>query len=255
MSTSALRNIGGGMFILVLVLTAVAVVAAAVLTAVGLLFAYMQVAGTAYPQAVAWLGKPTGILMIVACATASLILPVWLLLILRRKLSWEDLGWRRPSVKWVVLAVLLVLAYGFLSGWLYATIADESDMRAQVQDQIGAFIDLRNPNIFTITALLLVVGPLAGMIEELLFRGFVFGWIRARAPVVVAAAVSGILFALVHPYYVEPGGFLGIYASVEIFLLGVLLAWIYVRSGSIVPSIIGHATNNFVVTIYALATL
>ena len=255
MYTSALRNVSGGTFILVLALTLATVVSVSVLAAVGLLFGAIFIAGASYAEAIAWLESPAGILLIVAFATASLALPVWLLLILRRKLDWQDLGWCRPGLRWVVIAMLAVLAYGFLSGWLYLAIGDEAEMRAQLQDQIGTFVDLRRPNAFEVTAVLLVVGPLAGMIEELLFRGFVFGWVRTRSKFVVAAVASGMLFALVHPYYIEPGGVLGVYASLEVMLLGVLLAWIYVRSGSIVPSIIGHATNNIVVTAYALATV
>ena len=60
----------------------------------------------------------------------------------------------------------------------------------------------------------------------------------------VAATLGVILFGAVHVQYVFAGGLVGALMTFEIMLLGAILMWLYVRSGSIVPSILFHVTNN-----------
>lgn len=82
--------------------------------------------------------------------------------------------------------------------------------------------------------LVCVVAPLA---EELFFRGFLFGALRRRG-LVVAAGVSGLAFGLAH-LGGSPVGFI-----VPLALLGILLALLYERTGSLYPPIALHALNN-----------
>jgi membrane protease YdiL (CAAX protease family) len=82
--------------------------------------------------------------------------------------------------------------------------------------------------------LLAVIAPIG---EEVFFRGFVYGGLRARWGVPVAALVSAGFFAAVHMQLVH--GF-------PIFLLGLLLAVVYERSGSLVPVMVTHGLNNVI---------
>lgn len=77
-----------------------------------------------------------------------------------------------------------------------------------------------------------VIGPLA---EECFFRGVVYPAIRGRTSVRRAMLLSGGLFALVHTNWV---GFL------PILLLGVLLAYVYERTGSLMSSLAVHIVHN-----------
>ncbi len=71
--------------------------------------------------------------------------------------------------------------------------------------------------------------------EELLFRGlFLRGFLLRYGPV-PALAFSSLLFAIVH---LNPWGFVGI------FLMGWLLGWLVLRSGSLWPSILLHGLYN-----------
>ncbi|MBI3996586.1 MAG: CPBP family intramembrane metalloprotease [Candidatus Omnitrophica bacterium] len=76
------------------------------------------------------------------------------------------------------------------------------------------------------------IGPLA---EECFFRGVVYPAIRGRTSVRRAMLLSGGLFALVHTNWV---GFL------PILLLGVLLAYVYERTGSLMSSLAVHVVHN-----------
>lgn len=76
-----------------------------------------------------------------------------------------------------------------------------------------------------------VIAPVA---EELLFRGLVFGGLAQRMPVAVAATVSALLFALSH----------GLGVVAPIFVLGLGLAWLYRRTGTIWAPIVAHGVVN-----------
>ncbi|MFL5845636.1 MAG: CPBP family intramembrane glutamic endopeptidase [Solirubrobacteraceae bacterium] len=82
--------------------------------------------------------------------------------------------------------------------------------------------------------LVCVVAPLC---EELFFRGFLFGALRKRS-LTLALVVSGGAFGLAHVAS-SPIGFI-----VPLATLGVILALLYERTGSLYPSISLHALNN-----------
>lgn len=84
--------------------------------------------------------------------------------------------------------------------------------------------------------LLLAAGAvLAPLAEEIFFRGYVFrSYLAAKGPV-RAYIASSLLFASLH---------LNLAAFVPLFVIGLILAFLYHRSGSLVPSIIAHALNN-----------
>ena len=82
-------------------------------------------------------------------------------------------------------------------------------------------------------ALATVVAP---VVEETVFRGMLYTALRAQMRVWPAALVSGGIFAVVHPTL--PGQFLPILA------LGVVLAILREKTGSLAPSMVCHAINN-----------
>jgi membrane protease YdiL (CAAX protease family) len=96
------------------------------------------------------------------------------------------------------------------------------------------------PEGFSWWGLLLMV-PLGGfavpMAEELVFRGLVYRWLRVRWGVAPSAALSAVLFGVVHGQ-LEVG--------VGAFLVGIVLALAYERSQSLWPPIIIHAVQNSV---------
>lgn len=94
---------------------------------------------------------------------------------------------------------------------------------------------------------------LAPIGEEVLFRGYLFGSLRrlagdSRTGIAIAYGVSALVFALSHSLAATEG-IVGL--LVPSFLIGLVFAWGFDRSGSLIPAIVAHAINNGV----ALATL
>lgn len=80
----------------------------------------------------------------------------------------------------------------------------------------------------------LVVAVAPGICEELLFRGFMLRFFE-KYGVKISIVLSGLMFAAFH---LDPFRF------VPVFLLGMLLAYLTLRSGSIVNAMILHTLNN-----------
>ena len=93
------------------------------------------------------------------------------------------------------------------------------------------------------TALIVVL--LAPFVEEVLFRGLVFGGLRGKS-VLLAYAVSCALFALVHvwQFVVQSRDLTYFLLMVQYLVPGVVLAWVYDRSGTLWTAIGLHAVTN-----------
>lgn len=88
---------------------------------------------------------------------------------------------------------------------------------------------------------------LAPIVEELLFRGALFGSLR-RKPRLLAYAVSALAFALYHVWYFalsDPAQFL---YGLQYVPAALVLAWLYERSDCIWTSIFMHMLTNAVAT-------
>jgi hypothetical protein len=82
---------------------------------------------------------------------------------------------------------------------------------------------------------ILAISVAAPLWEEALFRGVILRGFLQRYGVRTAIVVSAMLFAV---YHLNPWQFAGAATA------GLLLAWCYVRTGSLVPCVLGHAVNN-----------
>lgn len=86
----------------------------------------------------------------------------------------------------------------------------------------------------------LVVG-VAPFVEELVFRGVLLSGLASRMRIGWAIAASAVIFGGVH---LPDFGFAW-YPVPALILLGLVLAWLRIRTRSLWPSITLHATNNF----------
>jgi membrane protease YdiL (CAAX protease family) len=91
---------------------------------------------------------------------------------------------------------------------------------------------------WAIAAAVLIVAA-APLSEEIFFRGFMYAGLRRRLPIWAAALISGAVFGLLH--YTDPDS-IGVVPQLAV--LGVLLAWLYERTGSLWPPILLHVVNN-----------
>jgi len=148
----------------------------------------------------------------------------------RRGLDVRELGWRRPSWRWLLASVPLTLLGLAIAGALGGV---AESLLPYVQNQ--QCITVRQQYGHSILLALPVVCLAAPVVEETIFRGVLYRWLRGVLPLGTAMFASGAVFALAH-------------ADTLLFLpllgFGMLLAWIYERSGSIWPGVVVHALFN-----------
>jgi len=182
-----------------------------------------------------------------ACATSVfyliLLIGVWLLVVRRYGVSWRTLGLAPPQAASLLPVLLLAalfiigstlillmatLAVGALGGPAYLAPAGGAPRAGAA----GLVL------LAVVTSLLLA--PVA---EELFFRGVLYQAMRQRMGKLLATGGSALLFTLVHARLA---------VTPESFLLGVVLALAFERTGSLYPSMCIHAAYNGVIVALAL---
>jgi len=172
-----------------------------------------------------------------------MLLLTWAVVLRPHRLSLADIGLRPTYRAWYRLAVavgllcmpvvsLVNLALQALRG----TVVDNPQLKALAPEGFSW------PSL---VAMLLLVGVLVPFIEEVIFRGLLFAWLRKHLRFVYAAPLSAAFFAAVH-------GIPDLMPALAV--MGLVLAAIFERSGSLWPSIIVHGVFNSLMTLtYYLA--
>jgi len=131
--------------------------------------------------------------------------------------------------------------------WLWALTAGLLGIVAlvlvlNIANRFVALPEQQLPNLagvpkITVFSLLLAAAPIAGLIEEAAFRGYMQGPIERRCALPIAILITGTMFALVHldftpilwPYYVAVAALYGVVTSL---------------TNSILPAIVLHTLGN-----------
>src|SRR5262245_11368252 len=87
----------------------------------------------------------------------------------------------------------------------------------------------------------------APIIEEMTFRGLLYGTLRTRLGVPSSALLSAVIFALPHGYAAA--------GSASVLVSGVLWAVAYERTRSVLPGLLAHSANNILSTLWVVALL
>ena len=137
---------------------------------------------------------------------------------------------------WTVLSWSVIAALGALipSAW--------------IQEQMPELPNFAEQEFGTIMGTpwgYLVIGLLAPLSEEIVLRGAILKELlkSEKLSTWTAIAISALFFALVH---MNPA------QMPHAFLIGLLLGWMYYRTGSILPGVAYHWANNSVAYVYAL---
>jgi membrane protease YdiL (CAAX protease family) len=136
-------------------------------------------------------------------------------------------GFRRPKSS--VVGPMLITFFGYLAvAYLYALVANPA--KDDLPQELGAD---QSTSLAIITGIF-VIG-VAPFVEEFFFRGFLYQSFRNEIGVWPAALISGMIFGGIHfkPEYFVP-----------LSALGILLAWLFEKTGSLWPCIAVHALNN-----------
>ena len=195
---------------------------------------FMMVAGWAHLSDLKTMSWPLIASQFVAYA-ATLALMFRLLPALAHR-SWRALGLRVP--RWRDIAYGLLGTVVMLLASAAVAVVQEHVVHVKADEvQVHWLRDARGAMIWMFVVLACVAAP---FFEELVFRGFVFNAFRRYLPGWFAVIVTGFVFGFAH---VQPGN---AGAIAPLIAGGMVLSWVYFRSGSLVASMITHAFFNLV---------
>lgn len=150
----------------------------------------------------------------------------------RHGLSWDAVGVKRfPTRYWkwiavwticlIVVSVVLILLMELLHfTW-------ENHKTESIQ---------RNINWFTFTIGFVSAAIISPIYEEIFYRGFLYKWFRGKWGVAAGMFISSFIFMIVH---------IPTYNTLPInFVSGLVFAWTYEKTGSVLPAIIIHGIFN-----------
>ena len=152
----------------------------------------------------------------------------------------DVLGFRRPLRGWWTPVVVLFGAYLVLA--VYVAIMELSGLSDLTPQSTLPEDVFDSPFTLPLAGVLaLLAAPLA---EETFFRGFLFPGLRNRLGTLRAALASSLFFAALH---------FNVGSIVPFTVIGMLLAWAYVVSGSLWMAIGAHFAFNAISFIISIA--
>ncbi|MBW2263549.1 MAG: CPBP family intramembrane metalloprotease [Deltaproteobacteria bacterium] len=173
----------------------------------------------------------------IQCIVFTSLVGGWLLagtLLGARRGAREILGLMPVSWSVVLLSALAGALLTFPLGELdnlwqlvWPASSEEAAMMIAVHDPDSAF-----ERVFIILALV-AAAPVG---EELVFRGFLWTWVRTHAGKTAALVVTAVLFGCAHVFLAR---------TIPLIIpVGFLLGWLVLRTGSVATSIAAHAAFN-----------
>lgn len=163
----------------------------------------------------------------------ALVVPIYLVGIRRKKISWSDLGLQSFRSGWFFAAAFLGFLAIPISGFVALII--QILLGRPLENPQLPFLIPAGSSLFGGVMIFILGGLLLPFAEELFFRGLLYNWLRQHWGATAAILSSAFIFAILHGDFAIGGA---------AFILGIILAWLYERSQSLWPAFIVHAINN-----------
>lgn len=147
---------------------------------------------------------------------------------------WRDIGLgviTYPLTLWLVTVCIIV------NNQIVKLLGEEPDQHPI----ISTLTKDQNPIVLAVIFLSATAG--AAFFEEIIFRGMLYNVLRRYMRPLLAACLAAFLFAAVHNVWSQLLG---------LFMLGMILTWLYDRTGRLVASMTFHALNNFLALLTVL---
>lgn len=176
-----------------------------------------------------------------------------IVLVIRRVGGWRRLGYFFPG--WPTLLVVVVLMPVWFALMQVVGVASEyvlnhgKPLQSNVTELFGP-AGLRGIGPTQIVLAILLVGVVVPVVEETLFRGVLYQWLRGLLGVGPAAPISAGVFAAAHLL----GGAQTIWKLLPVlFIMGLVLALTFQRTRSLYASMLLHGANNVLAIIVTVA--
>ena len=159
------------------------------------------------------------------------------------------LGLQRPTPRDLGLTLALIVPW-YVGVALVTALSSQVFNGGQAVPGNSRLVFIQHPGGIGILVLaLLVTAVAAPLCEEAFFRGILFRLLWSRLPLGAAVVVSAIAFGLAHASPAVSFALLPVFTY-----MGIVLALVYAKTGSLTNTVLLHGLNNAVgtVTVYVL---
>ena len=183
---------------------------------------------------------PAVTVAVLALPHSSMLAAVWLFGVRNRR-GWRPVGFVAPPLpQGLVLPGLVLLASLGLSA-VYVTTVTALGLDMLAPPRLPNELLAEGPARLLSVAGVGIAGPL---IEEAFFRGFLLAALVQPLGPLRAAVVASAVFSAAHA---------SLAVVLPLFLIGLLLSWLYLRTGSLWPPFAAHAAQNLLALAATLA--
>ncbi|HEX6289728.1 MAG TPA: CPBP family intramembrane glutamic endopeptidase [Herpetosiphonaceae bacterium] len=161
------------------------------------------------------------------------VVATYIVIVRRRRSSWREIGFRMPPLLALLLTPLLF--FGQLLVLMVVNVILMTLIGEFENPQIAALTDPRGFSWLNFAFVFIVGAIIAPIVEEIVFRGLLYQWLRTHTSAVAAIVVSGMIFSLVHIYPV---------VLLPLFAVGVILAAVFEWTKSLWITIVLHFFQN-----------
>lgn len=165
---------------------------------------------------------------LITAAAAIMGFVIYVLIFRKKEINlFQRCSFRKISFKNSSLIVFASLGLALLSGSLVNLLISKFPSYMET----SSAIESNTTSILGILSVVLVIP----IFEEVLFRGLIYNELKTHLNIIIAIILQGAIFAVSHGNMLQ-----GIYT----FIMGVVLAIVYNKTGSIVAPILFHITYN-----------
>lgn len=161
--------------------------------------------------------------------------PLLVLTGIKYKLSFKNFGINKVSVwnvvKLVALGYLLFIGITFIIN-LIILYTDIRIPGYQIQERV---LPLFGDNILSLIISGVLIIAVAPVVEEIFFRGFLLRSLSNKMGIFYGSVLTALIFALLH---LQPN------SIIPVFILGLIINSLVIKSKSIIPAIAFHVFNN-----------
>lgn len=178
-------------------------------------------------------------LFILFAEAFSLLLLWWFLK--KRKISWKMIGVKKPSGKNLIYSIPAYFVYFVIILSAFTVVQNfVPDININQSQQVG-FDSASGSGPLMLVFLSLVILP--AVTEEILVRGFLYGGLRNKLPVITSALIASGIFGLAHLQLGSGNSPVWI-AAIDTFILSMVLVWLRERTGNVWAGVLVHMGKN-----------
>jgi membrane protease YdiL (CAAX protease family) len=193
-------------------------------------------------ETVDWLSQSTFAQFLNSVVVYGMMAFALYLFIRRYKTPFRALGWVRPRLKDVGIALLGVMPY-FLAYFLLLTLATNIFPALDVEQEQELGFDTNNQTAVGLALTFISLVVLPPIVEELVVRGFLFTSFLKRFRFLIAALCTSVVFAAAHLQFGGDAPLLWV-AAIDTFALSMVLCYMRYKTGSLWAGIFLHAMKN-----------